>query len=99
MEEFIGKYVIVRDHYAGVLFGILESYTEKNTVLSNMRKLYYWSGANTIEQIAEEGVKDPKNCKFTQTIEGKSEACFRVQLIPCTKESIENIKNVPIWKN
>ena len=96
-KSMIGKHVIVRADRAGVFFGILEA-KEKTTVkLSNVRKLYYWSGANAIEQIALEGVKDKNNCKFTVII---SEMIIEqvIQILPCSEEAILNINSVPLWK-
>ena len=65
MENLIGKKVIVRANLAGVFYGTLVAKEGSEVQLKDARKLYYWSGANAIEQIALEGVKNPKECKFT----------------------------------
>jgi len=97
MENQIGKKVIVRADKAGVFFGTLISKNGLEVQLNNARKLYYWSGANTIEQIALEGVKRPEDCKFT-VIVNESTISNYIQIITCTKEAINSLENVKIWK-
>lgn len=97
-ESLIGKEVIVRADKAGVFFGTLNAKEGDEVQLLNCRKLYYWSGANTVEQLAEEGVKKPQNCKFTQSVK-ESTILNALQIIPCTKEASQIIKNVHIWKH
>lgn len=97
MENQLGKHVIVRAERAGVFFGILTKKEGSEVQLSDARKLYYWSGASAVEQLALEGTKNPKDCKFTVT---NSEVTINnyIQILTCTKESIENIKSVESWK-
>lgn len=97
METQIGKHVIVRADRAGVFFGILTAKEKDEVQLKNVRKLYYWSGANAIEQIALEGIKNPENCKFTVIVEEMT-VSNSLQIITCTKEAVENLNAVPIWK-
>jgi hypothetical protein len=93
----IGKKVIVRADKAGVFFGTLVNKNELEVQLNNVRKLYYWSGANAIEQIAEEGVKNPNECQFT-VVNKEATISNYIQIITCTDKAIINIENVPIWK-
>ena len=97
MKTLIGKKVIVRADKAGVFFGTLVEKNGLEVTLKNARKLYYWSGANTIEQIALEGVKNPKNCQFT-CINEESTISNYIQIIPCTEIASNIIENVFIWK-
>lgn len=92
-----GKHVIVRANEAGVFFGILKEKTDNNITLINVRKLYYWSGANTVEQLSIDGVNNPDNCKFTQIVDEIliNNYC---QILPCTNKSINSLNNVFIWK-
>jgi hypothetical protein len=93
----LGKQVIVRADKAGVFFGTLESKNDLEVTLTNVRKLYYWSGANAIEQIALEGVKNPNDCQFTVIVERMCLSQY-IQIILCTEQAINNINIVPIWK-
>ncbi len=97
MENQIGKKVIVRADKAGVFFGTLSKKKGTEVQLKNVRKLYYWSGANAIEQIALEGVKNPENCKFTVTNEEATVSNY-IQIITCTNEAIENLESTVEWK-
>ena len=58
------KYVIVRTYSAGVFAGELESKNGQEVVLRNARRIWYWSGAASLSQLAMEGTSDPMNCKF-----------------------------------
>lgn len=97
MKNQLGKYVIVRVDKAGVFFGILTKKEGLEVQLTEARKLYYWSGAAAVEQLALEGVKDAEGCKFTVTNDEITISNY-IQIITCTGEAIKNIKNVKSWK-
>ena len=63
------KYVIVRTYSAGVFAGTLVSRTGQEVVLRNARRLWFWSGAASLSQLAMEGTQDPANCKFPCEVE------------------------------
>ncbi len=92
----IGKQVIVRADKAGVFYGTLVAKNQLEVQLNNVRKLYYWSGANAIEQLALEGVKNPKNCKFT-VVNKEGTINNYIQILTCTDKAIKNIESVPEW--
>jgi hypothetical protein len=91
------KMYIVRTNRAGLFFGEIKSKNEKSIVMTNVRKIFYWDGAAAPEQLALEGTKKPQNCKLTVIIP-EMEIAEPIQIIPCTKESINSLKNIPIWK-
>ena len=93
----IGKYVIVRGDRSGVFAGVLESLDGRTVVLSNCRRLWYWSGAASISQIAMEGVKYPRDCKFTVTVDNIT-ILDAIEIIPTTEVAEANIKAVREWK-
>lgn len=62
------KFVIVRTHSAGVWMGQVKSLTGSIAIIKNARRLWYWSGAASLSQLAIEGTKRPNDCKFTMTI-------------------------------
>ena len=59
-------YVIVRTYSAGVFAGTLIKKEGNEVEMHNARRLWYWDGAASLSQLAEEGVKKPENCKFPQ---------------------------------
>lgn len=91
------KKVIVRGDRSGMFFGTLEERKEREVKLSNCRRLWYWDGAASNFQLASEGVKAPKNCKFTVAIQ-EIEILDAIEVIPCTPEAIKSIESVAIWK-
>jgi len=93
----IGKHVIVRSDKAGVFFGVLSDKNGTELILTNVRKIYYWSGANTVEDLALQGVKNPNNCKITNFVEQIILSSFD-QILPCSEKAIANLKQVFIWK-
>ena len=87
---------IVRSNMAGVLFGLIEKINpDKSVLMSNARKIYYWKGAYTIEDIADKGI-DVNNSKVTCKIESVllNDYC---QIIPLTDKALKNLNNAPIW--
>jgi hypothetical protein len=97
MENQIGKKVIVRSDRAGVFFGTLTKKEGSEVQLSNARKLYYWSGAAAVEQLAIDGVANARDCKFTVVNEEITVNNY-IQILTCTEKAIINLENVKEWK-
>lgn len=97
MKNFIGKKVIIRGDRSGVFFGTLAEKDGKEVRLENCRRIWYWDGANSISQLAVDGVTKPSSCKFTVTV---SEIIITdvIEIIPCTDKAIENIEGVREWR-
>lgn len=93
----IGKYVIIRGDRSGVFAGTLESQEGQKVVLSNCRRLWHWFGAASLSQVAMEGVKNPRECKFTVTVDSIA-ILDAIEVIPTTAEAEAIIKAVPVWK-
>jgi hypothetical protein len=90
-------YVIVRTYSAGVHAGYLASRKDKESILKKSRRLWYWKGANTLSDIANDGVKNPKECKFTQEV-AEIILTESIEIIPCTEIGRKNIISVEAWK-
>ena len=91
------KYVIVRTYSAGVFAGELESRKGQEVVLRNARRIWYWSGAASLSQLAMEGTKDPSNCKFPCIVD-RIELLQAVEILDVTPEARKSIEGVPVWK-
>lgn len=89
--------VIVRSDRAGVFYGEIVSRTGSEVEMKNCRRLWYWNGAASLSQLATEGVKYPKDCKFTVTVE-QATILGVIEIIPCTKEAVKSIDSVEVWK-
>ena len=92
------EYCIVRTYSAGVFAGFFDRRTKgKEATIFNARRIWYWDGAASLSQLANEGVKKPENCKFSQVVQ-ETDLKEIVEVIPCTKKAKENIESVAIWQ-
>jgi len=91
------KYVIVRTYSAGVFAGELVSRKGQEVVLRNARRLWYWSGAASLSQLATDGTKDPSNCKFPCTVD-RVELLQAIEILDVTPVARKSIEQVSIWK-
>ncbi len=91
------QYFIVRCDCAGVFFGKIKERTSDEVTMTDVRKLWYWAGANAVEQLAADGTKQPQNCNFTITV-SEMVIANPIQIIPCTEAAVTNIKAVREWK-
>jgi hypothetical protein len=94
------KFSIIRTHSAGVWFGNIKSLNGSIAVVTNARRLWYWSGAASLSQLAVEGTKRPNDCKFTVTITDEDGVYLPqvIEVLPCTEVAVENINAVKEWK-
>lgn len=101
INNLIGKKVIIRSYGAGVFFGILneaEKCEDKWTVeLLKCRRLWKWSGACSITQLAVDGTTQPSDCMFTIT-EPSIVVSSVIEIHECSEKSINSIKSVREWK-
>jgi len=94
MEE---QHVVVRTYSAGVFAGVLVSREGKEVKLKNARRLWSWSGAASLSQLAMEGVKDPRGCKFPCPVD-EIVLTEAIEIIPMRPEAVTSIAEVPVWQ-
>lgn len=97
MQNFIGKKVIIRADRAGVFYGTLAAKEGTEVELKDCRRLWYWSGAASISEIALSGVTNPQGCKFTVVVP-QIIIMGVVEIIPCTDDAVKCIDAIPVWK-
>lgn len=61
---FEGRYCLVRGDRSGVYAGVLKARQDREAVLTDARKIWYWQGATCLAQLASEGTSKPNECKF-----------------------------------
>lgn len=90
-------YVIVRTYSAGVFAGYLKSRDGQEVVMRNARRLWYWSGAASLSQLAVDGTKKPSECKFPCEV---SEVVLTqaIELLEVTETAKKSIDGVAVWK-
>lgn len=97
MESNIGKKVIIRGSRSGVEFGTLVAKNGSEVTLENARRIWYWSGAASLSQLAKDGTSNPTDCKFTVTVDSIT-ILDAIEIIPCTDKAIKSIEEVNTWK-
>lgn len=65
--------------------------------MTEVRRLWYWSGAASISQLAESGTQKPKGCKFTVTVD-EIIVLDAIEIDECTEKSARSIKEVEEWR-
>lgn len=91
------KYIICRTYSAGVFAGYLKNREGQEVTLLNARRLWYWDGAASLSQAAEEGFSKPENCKFPQEV-GEVLLLNAIEILTTTLKAQKSIKGVKVWK-
>ena len=97
METNINKKVIIRGDRSGVEFGTLVTQEGREVTLQNARRLWHWDGAASLSQLAKDGTTNPRECKFTVTVDSIT-ILDAIEIIPCTDKAIKSIEEVSEWK-
>ena len=92
-----GQKVIVRTEHAGVFYGVVTEMEGQTVEVRNCRRIWYWSGAASLSELALTGPKNPRQCRFSVTISSMVVMGVK-ELIPCTEEAANAIESVPVWK-
>ena len=90
------QYCIVRTESAGVFAGYVAKRTGSEAELVDSRRIWYWSGAASLSELAIRGTSDPGNCKFPCEV-AKHVVLGVIEVIPCTAEAVKSIKGVKEW--
>jgi len=91
------EYCMVRTYSAGVFAGYVESREGKEIVLRKARRIWYWSGAASLSQLATDGTSEPEHCKFPCEVD-KVTLTEAIEIIPMTAKAKASIEAVPVWK-
>lgn len=90
------KMVIVRTYSAGVFAGELVAHKGQEVTLKKARRLWYWSGAASLSQLAVEGTKKPTECKFPVAMP-QVVLTQAIEIIDMTPTAVKNLAEVPVW--
>ena len=92
-------YVCIRSYSSGCHCGYLKEQSEdgRKVTLLNARRLWYWSGASSLSQLAMEGVKNPNDCKFPCEV-NKIQVMEVCEIIQMTEKARNSIRGVLEWK-
>jgi hypothetical protein len=95
--DLIGKVCMVRTYSAGVFLGEIASKKGKEVHLKNARRMWYWAGAASLSQLANEGTKKPEECKFPTPV-ADIFLTEVIEIIPASEAAIASIAAVKVWE-
>jgi hypothetical protein len=91
--------VIIRTYSAGVHYGTLVSEEKSeggyHVTLENSRRIWKWSGANSISELATLGTSNPEECNFSLPV--RKIKLLAIEINYMTPEGISSIESVPNW--
>lgn len=92
---------IIRADRAGVFIGKIVEEKGSTLVVTNARRLYYWSGALDVVTIATNGVSKPYNCKFSAQLGDNDQSTILnvIEYHPINDNALNTINSVPAWKS
>lgn len=88
---------IVRANGAGVFFGEVAEKNGDTVIMKNARRLWYWSGASSLSELAQYGVTRPDDCKFPCAVD-EVEVFNVLEILSVTEEAGKSIDGVEEWK-
>lgn len=97
METNKEQYYIIRCDRAGVFFAKIAERRGDEADLTDCRRLWFWSGAASLSQLAVEGVKRPKDCRFTVSVPSMT-VLGVLEVIPCSPAAVQSISGVREWR-
>lgn len=94
------QFHIVRADKAGVFICRISSKEGDTYEVTNVRRLYVWSGALDVTMIALEGVTNPSGCKFSIQLGDNDVSTIHnvLESHPVSEKALEIINKVPAWK-
>ena len=90
-------YVIVRTYSAGVFAGYISKRDGKEATILQARRLWYWTGAASLSQLAVDGTSSPNTCKFPCEV-ASIDLTEVIEVLSTTEKAKLSINAVPIWQ-
>ena len=90
------QYKIVRTYSAGVFAGYIESRNGQEVVMRNARRLWQWTGAASLSQLAVTGTSNPRGCKFPVAVP-RVELLQVIEILDVSDVARATIDAVPVW--
>lgn len=91
------EYKIIRTQNAGVFAGYVYNQDGQEVTLLEARRLWYWSGAFSLSQLAIDGTSKPKECKFPEAV-SKIDLTQVIEVISVTAKAKKSIDGVAVCK-
>jgi hypothetical protein len=96
-ERYYGRIVMVRTYSAGVHFGELVEKVGQEAILKNSRRVWYWTKACSLSQLAMEGSQNIDECKISMPVD---EILLDrvIEVIPMSAVAIKQLSEAKEWK-
>ena len=91
------EYKLIRCDRAGVFAGYLKKLEGQTAIIVEARRIFYWSGAASLSQLAIDGTSKPNECKFPESV---SEIVVTdcIEVLAVTEKAKTSIASVKVWK-
>ena len=89
-------YQIIRCDRSGVFAGYIEHREGQEVTIRKARRIWYWDGAASLSQLAENGTKKPEGCKFPVEVD-KIVVLDAIEILDVTASAKKSIDGVPVW--
>ena len=96
LPEVTDDYVIIRSRDSGVHAGYLDHRNGTEVRLTNARRIWKWSGAATLSELAMKGSANPANCNVPAAVT-EITVMGVCEVIPCTEEARVIIEGLKPW--
>lgn len=100
MENLKKEFVIIRSYSAGCHMGYLAKKSNGegcyHVTLENSRRIWSWSGANSLSELAHSGSKKPASCNISLPVH-KIDLCA-IEVIYVSEEGKKNLERIKDWK-
>ena len=93
------EYAIVRSRDHGVLAGYVLRYKGQEVELVYSRRIWYFSGCETLEELAVYGTEKICNCKIAPLVINREIMLEACGIIYCTEEARKCIEGAKEWRN
>ena len=93
----MSEMVIVRTYSAGVFYGKIKSRKKREGILTDSRRIWSWSGASELTELAQYGPSNPNNCKISVKVDRRIVTEI-IEIIPMTSRAVKQLDAIPEWR-
>lgn len=87
---------IIRGDRSGCFFGEITVRKGTEVQIKNARRLWAWSGAASLSELAQRGTSKPTQCKFPCHVESIT-ILDAIEILDVSAEAAKSIDSVKIW--
>jgi hypothetical protein len=91
------EYKLIRCSSSGVFAGYLKSIVGQTAIILEARRIWYWSGAASLSQLAIDGTSKPNDCKFPEAV-SKIQVTDCIEILDVTDKAKKSIDSVKVWR-